>query len=125
MKFIDQAIRLPVTTSVGVILLVLFGVLALVGLPVQLTPNVQQPEITVSTVWSGASPQEIEREIVERLAAGNSGPFPDAGLAPVFREIISATRSLEGALSVAYFGPEGTFRVVRASTENHTERLTM
>ncbi len=50
-----------------------------------------------------------EREIVERLAAGNSGPFPDAALAPVFREIISATRSLEGALSVAYFGPEGTF----------------
>ncbi len=50
-----------------------------------------------------------EREIVERLAVLNTGPFPDAGLGPVFREIIAATRSLEGTLEVAYFGPEGTF----------------
>jgi chorismate mutase/prephenate dehydratase len=50
-----------------------------------------------------------ERKIVERLSAVNDGPFPDAGLGPVFREIISATRSLEEVLQVAYFGPEGTF----------------
>jgi chorismate mutase/prephenate dehydratase len=45
-----------------------------------------------------------ERRIVERLRAENGGPFPDAGLAPV-----SATRSLEEAVPVAYLGPEGTF----------------
>jgi chorismate mutase/prephenate dehydratase len=50
-----------------------------------------------------------ERRIVEQLAASNPGPFPTAGLAPVFREIISATRSLEQVLRVGYFGPEGTF----------------
>jgi chorismate mutase / prephenate dehydratase len=50
-----------------------------------------------------------ERRIVERLGAGNPGPFPSAGLAPVFREIISATRSLEESIRVAYLGPEGTF----------------
>jgi chorismate mutase/prephenate dehydratase len=50
-----------------------------------------------------------ELRIVARLCAANPGPFPDAGLAPVFREIISATRSLEDAVTVAYFGPEGTF----------------
>ena len=50
-----------------------------------------------------------EQEIVARLARENSGPFPTAGLAPVFREIISATRSLEEVLKVGYFGPEGTF----------------
>jgi HAE1 family hydrophobic/amphiphilic exporter-1 len=32
---------------------------------VQLVPNVEQPEVTVDTVWPGASPQEIEREIVD------------------------------------------------------------
>jgi len=52
---------------------------------------------------------EREREIVERLCASNSGPFPSAGIGPVFREVISATRSLERALRVAYFGPEGSF----------------
>jgi chorismate mutase/prephenate dehydratase len=50
-----------------------------------------------------------EQQIVERLTRENSGPFPEAGLAPVFREIVSATRSLEAPLPIAYFGPEGTF----------------
>jgi chorismate mutase/prephenate dehydratase len=50
-----------------------------------------------------------EKGIVDRLAAENPGPFPEAGIAPVFREIVSATRSLEEDLPIAYFGPEGTF----------------
>lgn len=50
-----------------------------------------------------------ERQILERLGQENAGPFPGEGLAPVFREIVSATRSLEEELPVAYFGPEGTF----------------
>ena len=65
MKLIHDAIRLPVTTAVGVILLVLFGAIGLSRLPVQLTPNVEEPEITVGTRWPGASPHEVEREIVE------------------------------------------------------------
>ncbi len=50
-----------------------------------------------------------ERDLVARLAARNPGPFPTPALRAVFREIISAVRSLEGPLRVAYFGPEGTF----------------
>ncbi len=65
MKIVQDAIRFPVTTAVGVILLVLFGTLALNRIPVQLTPNVEDPEITISTFWPGASPQEVEREIVD------------------------------------------------------------
>jgi chorismate mutase/prephenate dehydratase len=59
----------------------------------------------------GASVYEEAREkrIVSSLVESNPGPFPDDGLAPVFREIISATRSLEDALSIAYMGPQGTF----------------
>lgn len=49
-----------------------------------------------------------ERDLVEALIAANPGPFPDAGVAPVFREIVSATRSLEATLSVAFLGPEAT-----------------
>jgi HAE1 family hydrophobic/amphiphilic exporter-1 len=63
-KVIEGAIRYPVTTAVGVILVVLFGALALFGLPIQLTPNVEDTVITVQTVWPGASPLEIEREII-------------------------------------------------------------
>jgi len=65
----------------------------------------------------GASVYEGGREkrIVSALVESNPGPFPNDGLAPVFREIISATRSLEDALSIAYMGPEGTFSHEAAS----------
>ena len=65
MNLIHNAIRYPVTTTVGVLLLVLFGVVSLLRLPVQLTPDVDKGEITVDTRWPGASPHEVEREIVE------------------------------------------------------------
>lgn len=50
-----------------------------------------------------------ERDIVDALRARNVGPFPTAGLAHVFREIISSTRSLERVVKVAFLGPEGSF----------------
>lgn len=65
MKLVHDAIRYPVSTAVGVILLVLFGSIALKRIPVQLTPTVEEPEITVMTYWPGASPSEVERDIVE------------------------------------------------------------
>ena len=65
MQVIQDAVRYPVTTAVGVMLLVLFGLISLFGLPVQLTPDITQPQVTVTTVWPGASPQEIEREIID------------------------------------------------------------
>ncbi|MBI4509714.1 MAG: prephenate dehydratase [Deltaproteobacteria bacterium] len=50
-----------------------------------------------------------EREIIERLTARNSGPFPSEALRPVFQEIFSACLSLEKRVQVAYLGPEATF----------------
>ena len=65
MKLVHDAIKFPVTTAVGVLLLVLFGSIALRRIPVQLTPTVEEPEITITTYWPGASPREVEREIVD------------------------------------------------------------
>ena len=65
MNLIEFAIRNPVTVTVGVLLIALFGVVSLVHLPVQLAPDVEKPEITVRTMWEGASPHEVEREIVD------------------------------------------------------------
>lgn len=50
-----------------------------------------------------------EREIYERLTALNRGPFPSDALRNVFREIISASLSLESPLKVAFLGPKATF----------------
>lgn len=65
MNFIRFAIQNPVKVAVAVIMAVMFGLIAYFGTPVQLTPNVEEPEITITTRWPGASAQEIEREIVE------------------------------------------------------------
>lgn len=66
MSFIRLCLQRPVTVAVGVLLVVLFGVLALFSIPVQLTPTVDVPVIQVETRWAGASPQEVEQEIVNR-----------------------------------------------------------
>jgi HAE1 family hydrophobic/amphiphilic exporter-1 len=65
MDIIRFAITNPVKVSVGVILVVLFGVISLNVIPIQLTPNVDEPVITVETNWTGRSPEEVEREIIE------------------------------------------------------------
>lgn len=52
---------------------------------------------------------EREAEILRRVAAENPGPLSASGVAAVFGEVISACRSMEEAIRVAYLGPEGTF----------------
>jgi HAE1 family hydrophobic/amphiphilic exporter-1 len=66
MDIIQSSIQKPVGISVAVILVLMFGLIGLNKLPVQLTPDVETPEITVSTVWGGATPYEIEKEVVEK-----------------------------------------------------------
>jgi len=70
-------------------------------------------QVTGTAVYQPAR----ERTIVAALEAENAGPFPNAGLEPVFREIISATRSLEEPMNVVYLGPAGTFSHLAASEE--------
>ncbi len=52
---------------------------------------------------------EREREILERLTSLNKGPFPNETLKVIYREILSASLSLEEPLKVAYLGPLATF----------------
>jgi HAE1 family hydrophobic/amphiphilic exporter-1 len=65
MNLVAAFVRNPVKVSVGVLLLVLFGIIAILRMPMQLVPEVQTPTITIETNWPGASPQEVEREIVQ------------------------------------------------------------
>ena len=64
MNIIQFSLHKPVSIAVAVIMLLMFGLLALQKLPQQLTPNVVEAKISVVTVWPGASPREIEQEIV-------------------------------------------------------------
>lgn len=50
-----------------------------------------------------------EQAIYERLISRNPGPFPSEAIRRVFREIISASLSLEQPMKVAFLGPQATF----------------
>ena len=52
---------------------------------------------------------EREAQVIDGLKAINTGPLKDESVAPIWREIMSASRALETPTRVAYLGPAGTF----------------
>lgn len=65
MSLVTSSIRYPVTVAVGVMIAFLGGFIALRAVPIQLTPDVDRPIINVSTAWPGASPEEVEKDIIQ------------------------------------------------------------
>ncbi len=66
MNIIRTAIDRPIAVVSAVLLVVLFGLVALDTIPIQLAPDVNRPVITVTTRWFGAAPAEVEREIINQ-----------------------------------------------------------
>lgn len=55
----------PAGTLVSLLLIAIFGVLAIAKLPIQLLPDIQRPQISVFNNWRSAAPQEMESNIIE------------------------------------------------------------
>lgn len=66
MDIVKLSIDKPVSVAVSIILVVMFGLIALTAIPIQLTPTVDRPVVTVTTVWPGRSPQEVVDEITKK-----------------------------------------------------------
>ena len=76
MNPVQFAVRRPYTVAVVVILALLFSGLAFRNIPVQLKPTVDAPINSVTTIYRGASPAEVEGQItreVEDLLQGVDG----------------------------------------------------
>lgn len=52
---------------------------------------------------------EREAQVLRGVAERNPGPLKDFDVQTIFREVMSACRSLEKRVTVAYLGPAGTF----------------
>ncbi len=65
MDIVRFSISKPVTVAVGVILILMFGLIGLGAIPVQLSPNVDEPVISITTGWPGRSPEEIVDQITK------------------------------------------------------------
>ncbi|NQW10254.1 MAG: efflux RND transporter permease subunit [Alphaproteobacteria bacterium] len=66
MNIIRASIERPIAVIAAVLMVVMFGFVALEAIPIQLAPDVNRPVITITTNWAGGAPAEIEREIVNR-----------------------------------------------------------
>ncbi len=72
----DFAIKRPIITIVTMVALVVFGLFALLKLQTDEFPDIQNPIVNVAIPYPGASPDVVEREVldpVEEAIAGISG----------------------------------------------------
>ena len=63
---IKYALDNPIKVLVAIFFVVLFGVQAAMNMPYRLIPNIEYPQITIRTTWTGASPYDMEKEVIDR-----------------------------------------------------------
>jgi HAE1 family hydrophobic/amphiphilic exporter-1 len=69
----DFAIRRPVITVVSMVALVVFGLVSLTQLKTDEFPEVNPPIVVIAVPYPGASPDNVEREIVEPIEESLAG----------------------------------------------------
>jgi HAE1 family hydrophobic/amphiphilic exporter-1 len=69
----DFAIRRPVITVVSMVALVVFGLVSLTQLNTDEFPEVNPPIVVIAVPYPGASPDNVEREIVEPIEESLAG----------------------------------------------------
>jgi hydrophobic/amphiphilic exporter-1 (mainly G- bacteria), HAE1 family len=69
----DFAIKRPIITIVSMVALVVFGIFSLWQLETDEFPDVQQPIVNVAIPYPGASPDVVEREVLDRVEEAISG----------------------------------------------------
>ncbi|MGZ8408061.1 MAG: efflux RND transporter permease subunit, partial [Caulobacteraceae bacterium] len=76
MTLSDLSVRRPVFAAVAAIILCVVGVAAFFALPVRELPNVDPPQVSVTTQYRGASAEVVEEritQVIERQVAGIQG----------------------------------------------------
>ena len=64
---IELFVRRPATTIMMILFFVALGVVSLFNLGIESTPRVEFPFVTVTTIYPGASPEEVEKQIVMKI----------------------------------------------------------
>ena len=61
---IEFAIRKPIVLAVGILVVCVFGISAVFQVPKQMIPDLDARVVSVRTSWPGATPQDVEKEII-------------------------------------------------------------
>jgi hydrophobic/amphiphilic exporter-1 (mainly G- bacteria), HAE1 family len=67
------AINRPITTLMGVLTFIVFGLMAYKNMPTNLFPNVDFPIVTVQTTYNGADPSTVETKVTDKIEEAISG----------------------------------------------------
>jgi len=86
MRIVDFSIRRPVTVTMLMAAILVFGLISFGKLPINLLPDISYPSLTIRTEYPGTSPQEVESLI--------SKPIEDAvGVVPGAVRVTSVSRA--------------------------------
>ena len=67
------AINRPITTLMGVLTFIVFGLMSYNTMPINLYPNVDFPIVTVQTTYNGADPSTVETKVTDKIEEAVSG----------------------------------------------------
>lgn len=67
------AINRPITTLMGVLTFIVFGLMAYNTMPINLYPNVDFPVVTIQTTYNGADPSTVETKVTDKIEEAVSG----------------------------------------------------
>jgi multidrug efflux pump subunit AcrB len=73
MRLAERSLKNPAAVAAAGAIVLLFGLLALLRLPIQLLPDTRQPELFIAASWREAAPAELEEAIIEPIEEAMRG----------------------------------------------------
>lgn len=67
------AINRPITTLMGVLVFIVFGLMSYNSMPTNLFPNIDFPVVTVQTTYNGADASTVETKVTDKIEEAISG----------------------------------------------------
>jgi len=67
------AINRPITTLMGVLMFIVFGLMSYNSMPINLFPNIDFPIVTIQTTYNGADPSTVESKVTDKIEEAVSG----------------------------------------------------
>jgi len=95
MSLPDLCVRRPIFAIMLNLLIVLFGIVGYLRLPVRELPDVDPPIVTITTVYRGANAEVMEAEITERLEQ-------EVNTIPGIKKLTSITRDEVSQITVRF-----------------------
>ncbi|MEL6622812.1 MAG: efflux RND transporter permease subunit, partial [Pseudomonadota bacterium] len=113
---ISMFVRHATAPNLLMLTLVLLGLVASSRINRQFFPNIQVPIITVNVAWSGASAQDVERNILDVLE-------PEVRFVDGVEEVISYAREGNATISLE-FPPNIDLQKAQSDIEQAVSRVT-